>query len=542
MIKKKNFNDMIVESKANGGVNQYICEDGTLSIYNFDTQNVGEVLERGDFWCQSTSHFISAGTGVGKTTMIFNKILPEAKKRRTKILVLVNRSSLALHYKKTIIKADDDARHLDGRFTEKGLMMADNFEFGRFHVVTYQSIVRLNLDFQVYGIVIFDECQYFLSDCTFNRYTQRDLNYLMDKCKKTPKIFLTATPEECFFPIFYTENRTYRFERHMFFLYHFERKFDNISLTFFVDKNTLKVQADKNEKKWIIFVDSKHYGEDLVEFFNKDNQTKAVFLDAESKYNEKKIYVNDLIESEDFQFKILIVTKAFDVGININTSNINMAIFSLNKTDFVQMLGRKRKVGDETVNVFIYLYSLEEIKDRISKNKRRLDEINNYNYTLQSPVYGEKIEFPYYADQGRYQKNFFTQPKIENEIEYLQSITNNMEKSDDVFYNRLASLYLKWVEKNDENVIEKIIDKDSENEKNNSIRSIVLEMLEHNNISAEMFNDVGKRILEIENPRKDNRRDRDKVTTTMVNRVIKKVGYNIKKKNDFYILIKEREC
>lgn len=543
MIRKKNYEQMIKNSMEYQENGKFICEEGQLLVYNFNRQYVGKVLERTDFWSEGSSHFISAGTGVGKTSMIFSKILPEVKARGKKILVLANRSSLTLHYKKEIMKSDNAAQHLEGMFTEKGLIAAENFEFGDFHVVTYQNVANLNLNFKNYGIVILDECHYFVTDSVFNRYTESNLMYLLKKCKALPKVFLSATPEECFFPIFYAESKVQNNSlfRPLFYLYHFEREFRNISPSFFVDKKTLKSLSNKNEKKWLIFVDSKRYGRELEDFFNRDKESTAVFLDAESKYNEKAMFIEELIENEDFKYRILIVTKAFDVGININTANLNVAIFSLDKTDFLQMMGRKRRKSDEVVEVFIYLYSLKEIENRIKKCEEELNEINKNESILHTPVYGDTIEFPYYAYKGIYQINHFTLLKKSNDLMFFKGIIKDMGDDDRDFYSRMGSLYLKWIDKRDENVIAKIIDMDSNEEIVNKIKKCMSEIEDPDNISEELFLKFGEEILSIENPRKDNRKERNNVTPTMINRVIKKVGYKIKKEKDKYKLMKIEE-
>lgn len=67
------------------------------------------------------------------------------------------------------------------------------------------------------------------------------------------------------------------------------------------------------------------------------------------------------------------------------------------------------------------------------------------------------------------------------------------------------------------------------------------EIEDPDNISEELFLKFGEEILSIENPRKDNRKERNNVTPTMINRVIKKVGYKIKKEKDKYKLMKIEE-
>lgn len=126
---------------------------------------------------------LTAGTGTGKTTLIFEKII-DTKTRfcKRKSLILANRSTLKVSLNKKMLE----------QYEENGICIL----FSGDVVATYQRIVNEPKEFfNQFDVIIADEIHYFLSDA-WNRTTNKMLAKLIDMSKEKSVIFFTATSEE----------------------------------------------------------------------------------------------------------------------------------------------------------------------------------------------------------------------------------------------------------------------------------------------------------------------------------------------------------
>ena len=153
-------------------------------------------------WTHMRARFISAGTGAGKSTFL-NHVISMARKepKPKRVLILVNRAALK---KATIIKLAKRLRMVS--VAEKAFAQnskIDNIDLGYVTVMTYQAMVRKVVETGFrndlesgFGYVCFDEVHYFVSDSSFNEFTNDSLKLFVRTFHNAVRIYMTATDVE----------------------------------------------------------------------------------------------------------------------------------------------------------------------------------------------------------------------------------------------------------------------------------------------------------------------------------------------------------
>ncbi len=172
--------------------------------------NVNEVLN----WKPNELYIISAQTGSGKNSFIFDKLLPrlieENPNRPNLILLLSNRIATSRQSKIDIadklvsyIQDDRYVKMLEKIYTPSGVDECC-VNFGVVTVSTYQQMFeRQLLDYESvtknpFKYIICDECHFFTSDGIFNVLTDRILEYIVAHGNKSVRIYMSATPDVAF--------------------------------------------------------------------------------------------------------------------------------------------------------------------------------------------------------------------------------------------------------------------------------------------------------------------------------------------------------
>lgn len=324
-------------------------------------------------WGGGDEVFIQTPTGSGKTTFILEVLAKCAVEKSKEVLLLVNRRLLKAQICQELAR-------------EHGVLsMSDEevekiHEFGGVTVYTYQEIQEElkrkpypmgTLFAQRFRYVVFDESHYFLEDSMFNRGIPYILEVL-PKIKNATKIFLSATGEEVF-PFlmrimhtdmtllrnlvswnadeiivefherFFTGGRIFQYQQQPVFNVHDVRYFRN------VDEIVEKINEDKSEEKWMVFVNNKIEAAKIKENFRKN----FLYVDADEKENNS--VKQQIVKNSRFEQKVLITTKVLDNGINLKDKSLkNIVLLATEKTEFIQMLGRKRfEKGEGGVHLFL---------------------------------------------------------------------------------------------------------------------------------------------------------------------------------------------
>lgn len=378
-----------VSIKPYNALNDYIVNLKNIKS-KFVSDGIGEDFK---LWAQNPV-FISAQTGMGKNTFIENTLIKNYIKTNTKILILSNRIANNRQQKERIAHLVGCEEYLE-LYTPKGL---DNIEeFKNVRIISYQKL-ELYLDnffelkkLQNYSVVVFDECHFFISDALFNNMTGKIFKSSISAFKNNLRIYMTSTPDEIFplivekeKDLWYGNRDILRFTNIYFpykeiLYYNFYRNYNYICPKYFNDENEILglIKYDNSPSKWVILVNNKKVGENLA----KEIGNNATFITAESKdsKNDDRIIYNQIIKEEKFSCKVLICTSALDNGINLKDNLLkHIVMFSYDKTEFLQMLGRKRVLDGEKVNLYLCCRKLHQFNAKLHTINKQIEAICCY--------------------------------------------------------------------------------------------------------------------------------------------------------------------
>lgn len=369
-------------------------------------------------WDKDDIIFISSPTGTGKTTFIFDKLLPYLKSKNKRILYLVNRSVL----KKQLIKSCSKLPLEDQNYIQiesyqaieslllelskkeatpdyiNGFIYANNIIAGQntFPYNTSNDELNRKLNwFANYDCLVCDEAHYFISDSNFNKNTILSYNFIRRFYSSKQKIFISATIEDVKLyicdgapfnwnqrtPWFSLWNESPLLSKQSEKNYSCERNYDYIQLHFFHDTNSMAKQIKNEGGKWLIFVDSKEVGYGIKKQIidDPDSNLSVAFVTADYEVDFEALNeVQSIVANEQQSADVLIATSVLDNGINISDEKLRkIVIMADNETEFIQMLGRRRR-NNEKVDVYVYLYGKAHFKSRININNNRKRYAENF--------------------------------------------------------------------------------------------------------------------------------------------------------------------
>ena len=334
---------------------------------------------------------IVAPTGKGKSTFVEKQILPLAKSHNAKIVLCGNRVASNLQVKARVAKLLG-MENLCEELTPRGMVKHEDFG-GNVRIFSYQKLeviftscskeAQLAIEFfREARFVIFDEAHFFTSDSEFNARTGLLLQQLRTISVNAQRIYMTATPDEIMpflYAVEYKGLPTYGLSKLP--VYRFRADWSPYKISYFNDESELlgKIASTPENEKWVLFVDNIAFGKHLLQSIGKD----AAFLDATAK-TEKDTTANSIwqqiVETEKFSARVLITTAIMENGINLKDSELkHIAIFSLRKTRFLQSLGRKRLLKNESVNLYLFNFSASYIQQFAHHNLELLSVIQECN-------------------------------------------------------------------------------------------------------------------------------------------------------------------
>lgn len=399
----------------------------------FVSQIIGEEYKQ---WKRGQTIYLTSPTGSGKTTFIFDFLLPYFVENNMKILYLVNRKVLKKQLKKKISnlpvelsdyihvetyqtleeKIIDESKDLSTHEYASGYMhgVADCAQFFNIpceemelppEVCVSEIFPSMNY-LDSFDCVVCDECHYFLVDSNFNKNTILSFNFIRKHFGHKLTIFISATIADFkkyvddFLP-FGSKNRTNWFgKKYSFFTfpsklemfedykkeYTCDRNYDYIDLQFLHKRSDVANIISKNEGRWLVFVDSKKYGKELKREIDKINKEQdgqnitAAFVTSDYELDEESFeQVSSIVDEERQTADVLISTSVLDNGINLADANLrNIIIMADNETEFIQMLGRRR-VDNQRIKVYAVLYEKGHFQNRINMNNNRMKVGKEFN-------------------------------------------------------------------------------------------------------------------------------------------------------------------
>lgn len=322
-------------------------------------------------WQAANPVFLDLPTGEGKTTFVYNVLLPEALKQGKNLLLVSNRVALSTQQKRAVMKLTN-APQLK-LLTDEGVRQTE--DFCQVRVVTYHRLPALLHDKAASGwianlaFVVFDEAHFFTSDSIFNENVDYILRLACERFCHAIRFYLSGTSWDVLEPLAEAEQKYYH--SHVYqpcyqwppvreiIRYTKTPDFSPYSLHFFHSLSELvpKIQEDHSDK-WIVFTDSKARGKE----FASSLKGNCVYLDAESKGSQAWC---EIIERKCFEKQVLVTTSALDNGIDIEDPAVkNVAVVTDNRTSLIQMMGRKRLKGGEHVDLWVCDLAATTISNR----------------------------------------------------------------------------------------------------------------------------------------------------------------------------------
>lgn len=376
-----------------------------------------EIGNKFKMWSRGSRYFISAPTGSGKSHFVLYKLLPYVISNGGCILYLVNRKVL-----KNQLLMELYNQVPSELFKEYNCIIPVN---PHITIQTYQYLEEILLEgkkewlekaLERYSHVVYDECHYFYADSNFNTNTELSFDFLVKTFDMRIQIFMSATMEnvkECIQkrkPCYYKscgEDEPARQTPSFSIDYTIPADYSYVNLKGFKKKEEIAqiIKSEENrEEKWLVFVDDKKVGQNLMEkliekdekgvFFFKENE--VIFIDADyDKDSETQKSVNELNRKKLISQKIIITTPVLDNGISFHDIDLkNIVILTDTKEEFIQMLGRKR-INNEKITVYVcerdsahFKHRLQGVEDALTTYQRYAFSINwlyVYPFTVEEP-------------------------------------------------------------------------------------------------------------------------------------------------------------
>lgn len=430
---------------------------------------------------------IDAPTGSHKTTFVYTKLIDDTISRRQHLILISNRIALTARQRLDVLKIlSDKYPHLiDGLMdnTEKEI---DEINFiGPVCVCTYQGLHSLinrpdlaevnTLNwFNRLRYAVFDEIDFLYSDALFNSMCGFWAKRIPLIFKKAIRVYITATSWEIKDTIMYYEQNVLdtasktglswmeavvaysqeAISNEQSLYYYYNRKlkhyymkpdYSAYRLHFFGETSDSSANASallstmnplpSEFNKWVIFVHQKSTGQKLKETLKRKAIT-AKYIDA-SRKDAVKTIVNNPYKLKD---SVLISTSVISNGVNLNDSTVkNIGIFCLDRTLFVQQIGRRRLDPGETIDLWVWLPGKSYLENLIERIKWHLDMADSLRYEAYVDAVRrlwedrEKISYDalfYIDEQGKFRVSDYTEQILSRQLEFIQKLTDPDSPSD----------------------------------------------------------------------------------------------------------------
>lgn len=334
--------------------------------------------------------FLTAPTGLGKTTFILSELLPYLQARKKKLLILCNRKLLRDQYWYAAVQKFDNYGELASAVD----------------IMTYQSLAEVlkndgSLKDVLFGyeVICCDEAHYFYADSDFNGFgTYVMLQALILTGLSRQMIFMSGTMKEVqplisqtlkaaiekrksqlpYFP--YEEyGREYMLD------FSYLADYSRFECYYSEDIDTLCDVIAKDRKKTVFFIDNKKRAAEIKEKCIKQgklNSAQIKIFNAENlEENCNQETVKKLVMCNSLEPQILITTSVLDNGVSIQDEEVgNAVIVTDSQISFLQMLGRIRAGYGERIKLIFLLRDVKEFEKKelkYEKDVHRIEEIDN---------------------------------------------------------------------------------------------------------------------------------------------------------------------
>ena len=262
-----------------------------FTSFRCNTDSIKVALEAEvDYWDCRNPVLVDAPPGKGKTSFVYEVLIPLAIKMCRNILLIANRVTLSIQMKLEIMEVTESP--LLGRLTDQGIRETDIF--GNVAVVSYHSLPRFLQDpdnaqwLEHVAYVVADECHYYAADSSFNDLTGYHLRLITKQFKRAIRVYMTATSYDVLQPLaeaeqkidYLRERLTYSLTERRCYRYCWPQDLSFVDLHFFRDLKEIEgVIGAKASEKTLVFVDSRDRGQE----FARELGSRATYRDAASK-------------------------------------------------------------------------------------------------------------------------------------------------------------------------------------------------------------------------------------------------------------------
>ena len=391
-------------------------------------------LPRGVVRHQKASRiFIESPTGTGKSSFVLDKLFPFAAEKNYNILYLANRSALNQQIRNAVAR----------KLKVKGKIKKDEATFYLpesfccLTVINYQAIsldsTALETFLSDYAYIVFDEAHFFVEDSLFNAKTGLLLKSVLDASPDAVWIFLSATldgSEELLLAaadkiqpnnlIDANLNKLVLRDHRIVYKNNYQSAVYTPSFFRGIDDLMPVINRTVGEK-WLIFVSSIQRGKALQQRIKKETGRKAVFLSSENKAGKRW----EMLSAEErYDEDVLIATKVLDNGVNIRDEDVRHIVIPFcDRTEFMQMLGRRRTHEGERVCLYVEVPTIQKIntlRHGVETKRKAINGVNgcapNKQKALLAKMWeaGRKdINSLFYIDKdGNLVPNFLAEKKL----------------------------------------------------------------------------------------------------------------------------------
>ncbi len=343
---------------------------------------VGDEYER--WYYHKNKVFLDAPMGMGKTRFITDVLFDFILRKRNinihhndKLLILCNRRMLGLQYWWEMIEKRCSYHELK-----------DVVEIKSYQEIAASIRGSGNVDelLQEYSCVVCDEVHYFYADSDFNCYGTFAVMHALLRagiCKMM--IFMSATGDEIFPILEKALKKQFKSVKNVFpdlneeyrkiVLQNLQsyRNFDYVHPYLLKDDKELIYKVGHSSEKWLIFIDCKERGKQLLENIRKNGKT-ADIIHADNLDKDSRL-VSQLVMNGQLDKEVLITTSVLDNGVSLKDPLLrNIVIMTDSPVSFVQMLGRIRVGEQDIVNLYLIKREASEFKKRAEASKKLLDK------------------------------------------------------------------------------------------------------------------------------------------------------------------------
>ena len=345
---------------------------------------VGDAL-KGEIgrWCPTQPVLIAAPTGQGKTEFV-RRIAQYQRRRRGAILLLVHRSAIAVQQKRRL--AADLHSRWEGVEDLRALDYADEAlsDVG-VTIMTYQRFAARHAQMRLQEVawLVCDEVHAFYSDALFSPHLDPLFWQLPKMFRHAHRLYLTATPGPILPLLCRAEQENLlscgnclcsREGRGRLLLYRFPSHFFAVDLHYYrrIDEITELVLSRPGEK-FLIFTGARERGDSDAPSYKKALERLDIAVDYLDRFSKGTPAWDEVCRKERFDRQVLLCTSVLDCGVNLKDPDLRHIVMEVaDKTEFLQMLGRKRLETGAGVHAYIRVPDAAALGRRLSQVREDL--------------------------------------------------------------------------------------------------------------------------------------------------------------------------